>query len=332
MKPAFRLAFDGADITANVADRLLELRITDEAGLESDELTLVVDNRDHRVPLPAKGATVDASLGYGTALAPMGSFVVDELSSEGGGSGRTLTVKAKAADMRSGLKERKTRAFVNATVGDVVAQIAGEHGLEPQVDPELAAIRLGEDPYNQIDQTDESDLHFLRRIAKRHDAVAKPAFGVLTFGRGGKTETFSGLALPTVELEEGDVESWSATAPDRGRYTAATATYLDTGTRERTTVVAGGGEPVFALTQVYPDANAAMAAAQAKLGALSRGEATLRLSGQGNPALVAETRLSFSTADELAAGDWVIVRAEHVLDGSGYRTDVDCEQPGAAKS
>ena len=324
MKPAFRLLFDGTDITARVADRLVELRVTDEAGRESDQLSLTVDNRDHRVPLPAKGATVEAWMGYEGQLAPMGSFTVDELESRGGDGGRTLTVKASAADLRSELKVRRTRAFVNATLGEVVGQIAAEHGLEPRVDPELAVVPLGEPPYRQIDQTDESDLHFLRRLAERHDAVAKPAFGKLVFGRGAGGEGFTtGEPLPGLRLRETDVKSWRATAPDRGRYASATATYVDPSTRERTTVVAGEGEPAFALTQTYADASAAMTAAQGRLRSLARGEATLSLEFAGDPGAVAEGRLVFESADELAAGSWLITRAEHVLDGDGYRTDIE---------
>ncbi|USI86870.1 hypothetical protein LZ086_00110 [Acinetobacter johnsonii] len=55
-----------------------------------------------------------------------------------------------------------------------MTKIAREHGLEPIVSKSVSALKL---PH--FDQSDESDLNFLLRIAKRYDAVCKPAGGKL---------------------------------------------------------------------------------------------------------------------------------------------------------
>lgn len=56
MKPAFRISADGADITALISDRLIELQLTDKPGLESDTFQITIDDRDGAVTLPRRGA------------------------------------------------------------------------------------------------------------------------------------------------------------------------------------------------------------------------------------------------------------------------------------
>jgi phage protein D len=45
------------------------------------------------------------------------------------------------------------------------------------------------------DQASESDMNLLHRLAKRYDAIAKPAGGHLLFLRGGDAQSVTGVAL-----------------------------------------------------------------------------------------------------------------------------------------
>ncbi len=79
MTPAFHIAVDGTDITAQIRYRLLWLRVTDEAGIQSDTVELTIDDRDGLIELPRTGANMSVSLGYEeTGLFPMGAYTVDE--------------------------------------------------------------------------------------------------------------------------------------------------------------------------------------------------------------------------------------------------------------
>ena len=168
MRPAYRILADQRDITDAIRDRLLSLTLTDEAGYQSDAVSLRLDDREGRIELPRKGAKLEVELGYEErGLAQMGLYVVDEI--ELAGPPDTLTIQAKAVDMKSSLKQHKTRAWSN-TIQEIVSTIAQEHGLEPRVDSTLGAIRI---PH--IDQTEESDLHFITRLGQQYDAVGKPA-------------------------------------------------------------------------------------------------------------------------------------------------------------
>ena len=110
MTPAYRILADGKEITALIRDRLLSLKIEDNAGTQSDTLTLMLDDRDPAITIPRTGARLEVYLGYQeTSLQRMGSYTVDEVTLSG--SPNTLTIRAKAADMRKSLKACKRRSW-----------------------------------------------------------------------------------------------------------------------------------------------------------------------------------------------------------------------------
>ena len=75
--PAFRVQVEGSDITSRIADRLLDLTLTDHAGIESDSVEIRLDDAGHVIEFPRTGAKLSVSLGYRESeLEKMGLFVV----------------------------------------------------------------------------------------------------------------------------------------------------------------------------------------------------------------------------------------------------------------
>lgn len=334
MKPIWKLAADGADITGACAKRLLSLTVTDEAGIASDTIAIVLDNRDLAIAAPRKGAKLDCWMGYedsglvheDSGLVHMGLYVVDEV--EASGPPHTLTINGKAADMRNEMKAQKTRGWDGITIGDLVKTIAGEHGLIPVVAPTLASVAIP-----NLAQTNESDMALLTRVAKTHDAVAKPMAGRLLFVPRGEAKSASGKAMPSVTLGPQDFRNYRATSADRGKYGAVVARWHNPATGQPETIKVGGGEgPTHTITQKYPDADQAQRAASAKMDAFARGVGTI--SGDvvpGRPSLGAEGKMTVSGLGDVASGTWVITRAVHKLDkSSGLTTSVEGETPKGA--
>ena len=288
MRPAYRVLADQRDITDAIRDRLLSLALTDEAGYQSDAVSLRLDDREGKIELPRKGAQLEIALGYEErGLAEMGLYIVDEI--ELSGPPDTLTVQAKAVDMRASLKQHKTRAW-SATIQEIVSTIAQEHQLEPRVDPALGAIRI---PH--IDQTEESDLNFLTRLGNQYDAVGKPAGSYVLFVPHGQAQSASGQATTPVAIHRTQTSDHRVTLADRGKFQAVLAHWQDLEAGQQVTERVGDGEPVFTLRHAYPTAKEARAAAQAKLNALNRGQGTLSLTLKpGEPTLAAEARLTLS--------------------------------------
>ena len=131
MQIVYQIIADGQDITAKLQDRLISLNIIDEAGQKSDSAEITIDDRDHLVELPRTGAELNISLGVG-GLTEIGSYVVDEVSGEFAPS--TITISAKAADMLGAIRARKTRAWRDVTIEDIIELIVGE--IEDEFDVE----------------------------------------------------------------------------------------------------------------------------------------------------------------------------------------------------
>lgn len=325
MRPVFRIVIDGRqDVTDRVRDRLLSLRVTDETGLRSDAVELRLDDRGSALALPRRGAEMEVSLGWeGRRERVEGAYVVDEV--ELSGPPRTLAVRAKAADMHSSLKAQKTRSWDDVSLGGLVSSVAADHGLEARVGSALRGVRI---PH--LDQTEESDLHLLTRLAQDHDAVAKPAGGLLLFVPRGEAASATGRPMPVVDVRPGDCRRWSATIADREAYRSVLAHWHEPESGDRRTATAGSGEPAWTLRRTWASASEAREAARAKLSELKRGTVRLSLDiGPGNPAVKAEAELRLRGFRAGVDGRWVCSRVIHALDAGGYVTRAEAELPSA---
>ena len=325
-KPLFRVFIVGfGDITDTVRDRLIDLTVTDESGQQADTAEIRLDDRESRITLPRKGAEMEISFGWDREdLTRIGRYTADEF--ELNGPPDTLVIRAKGADMHSDLKAQKTRSWDDVSIGDLVAGIAADHDLEPRVGSSLRGIRI---PH--LDQTDESDMHLLTRLAREHDAVAKPASGRLFFVPRGRAASASGKPMPSVTVHRRDVRDWRVTLADRGEYKAVRAHWRETEAALRKTEQAGSGSPVYTLSKLYASATEAVEAARSKLASLTRGTGNLTLSlSRGNPVVAAESQLTLRGFREGVDGPWVCTRVRHVLSGrGGYTTGVEGAPRGA---
>lgn len=345
MRPAARVVVDGRDITANLipapfgmplldggvaihdlanGDKnspLVSLTVTDAEGLKSDSVELTIDNRE-KYRAPKKGAKIKVWLGYAeTGLVYMGSYTVDQWNKSG--ALRTLTVSAKAADLTGDLKSPKSRSYHNKTVGEIVEQIGQYHEMEAKVHPDLRDIRIG-----HIDQSNESDFHFLTRLSKRIGGNFKPADGMFIMNKAGSGTLPSGEDAPVFPITEADITSWQATGSERGSYVSASATWIDPKTGERQTVVRGKTKvkgPRFKDRRVYKTEDEAERAAQSALDGLNRGKVSLNIEMPGNTEIFAGAFIEANDIDPDVDGLFVNKNSTHTLDSSGLRTSLQCE-------
>ena len=194
----------------------------------------------------------------------------------------------------------------------VVTKIAREHGLDPFVSDAVAKIKL---PH--FDQSDESDLNFLLRIAKRYDVICKPAGGKLLFVKRGDID------LPNLILAKEQVSDWEMTSSTSDSAGTVIAYWHDKKGAKRKEVKVGDGEPVKRLRHSYQDEKSAYAAAQASLDQSRRGEDSLSLNLPGNPKISAEMPITLVNFREGIAGDWIVEQCTHNIDKSvGFKTSV----------
>ncbi|VVE34946.1 contractile injection system protein, VgrG/Pvc8 family [Pandoraea fibrosis] len=321
MTPDFSIVADGHDITPHIATRLVRGRITDEAGVESDQCSLTLDDRGNVLAWPAKGAKLTVSLGYKeTGLHKMGDYVVDEV--EYSEPPAQFVIRAKAADYANAyLKTQKTRSWPkNTTIGQLVTKIASEYKLKARVSPSLASVQLP-----TTHQTEESDLHLLTRIAREFDAIAKPAAGHLLFVKKGQSVDAAGRPLPTVQVTKSGKTSVRVIEADRDRYRSVLAYFHDPNSGRRVPVRFDIGEPTFTLRYNYANRDQAFAAARAKRHALDRNAKQLNVSMPGDALAVAESPLKVSGFREGVNGDWVASGVYHDFSRQGFNTTIKAD-------
>lgn len=326
MTPDYQILADRQDITAAIADRLLSLRVTDESGIQSDMLELRMDDRDRKIRLPRTGAELELNLGYiETGLRRIGLYTVDEVSIEGPPD--TLIIRARAADFRQSLKAQRTQSWELVSLSDIVSTIASRHGLAP-----IIADTLKQSMIEHVDQTDESDLHFLTRLGKAYGAIAKPAEGRLLFVPEGEAKTASGKSIPAVTLNRDQLTRWRFSYVDREKYQAVIAHWHNakTGKKEPVRIGPDSAEPAFTLRGNHPDAEAAKVAAEAKLKALKRGTSSGSVTLAGDMRLMAEGKLVLSGFGKTPDGEWSIQRVEHSLNSSGLITSIELQASSGA--
>lgn len=336
MRPAFRIISSGNDITAQISDRLLSIRVQDEAGQKSDTVELTLDDRGQDLPLPTEKTELQVFLGYShgnNSPQEMGTYVVDEV--EFSYPPATVKVRGKAMEFSPTFKQPKTRSWHEKTISEIVSQIAGEHSLTPQVHPAYRNRRI-----DHIDQTEESDAHFLTRLAKLHGATAKPAEGMLVFIPQGAGVSVQGRQLPAASLTVQEVNSYRATVKDRGRYAKVQAKYQDKETGTEKTVeapVPGASAPLFGEKptvyqdrKLYPTREEALEAAKAKGVQLTSGLTTIDLTCAGRPDIFAERPLNLTGFRDEMNATWVIQSVTHEYSSSGYSTKITCGTGGSA--
>ena len=329
---AFKVTLDGTDLTDKIAPRLLSLSLTEKRGGEADQLDIVMHDADGRLVIPNEGAVIRVQLGWKqgadvrVGLVDKGRFKVDE--AEWSGPPDTVTVRARSADLTADYRVRREKSWKDTTVGAIVREIAGRHGLEARISPELASIEV-----KSLGQDEKSDMALVRELGRRHDAVATVKNRRLIFAARGKAMTASGKTLPTARIEKKGQERYSFRRVERSQAAGVEARWYDQGAAERKTVKAGGGGKGKAkrLKRIYGSEAEAREAAQAEAKSLARGAAEFDLDlPLGRADLAPEQPVTLSGfKTEPDTKKWIIAELTHSFDGQGgFKTKLKLETAG----
>lgn len=324
-RPICKVVVNGNDITSLLVGgpmpRLVSIELTDNRGLEADQLDITLSDHDGRLAIPPRGATVRLWLGWDdTGLVDKGSFTVDE--TEHSGAPDILSIRARSADLRGGLKTKKERSFDATTLGTVIGAIATAQGLTPVVSAVLAGIEL-----LHLDQANESDANLLSRLGREHDAIATVKADRLLFLPTGKATTASGLSLPHVTLTRADGDQHRFLQADRDAYTGVKAYYYEVNSAEKKEAIAGGGENIKELRHSFTDQTSALQAARAEWNRLQRGTATLSYTlARGRPELTPDQTYSLTGIKaEIAAIIWLGGNLRHSFTSDSLTTSMELE-------
>jgi len=329
MTPAFKIIANEQDVSDRIREHLISGTLTDNEGMKSDTLEIQLRDRDGTLQIPPSGTELKFHLGYWeTGTVYKGLFIYD---GDYGIRPDRIILRATAAHLgnsetlkgfKATLKSHKTRSWHQQTLGAIVQAIAAEHGYKGRVHSDFT-----EELIQHVDQTDESDLNFLTRLARDRNAVAKPAGGFLVFVPRKKGLSVTGQQLATLSLQKADLSSWSLDRDERGRYQSVEAGWTDLGTGDRITETAGAGEPVKKLRGTFPSKAEAMQSAEAELRRIELAKAQPKFSFAGWPEIGAEGLVNIAGLRDEMNGTWSITKATHSFSDTGYTTSIDCELP-----
>jgi hypothetical protein len=333
MRPRFRLDIGGTDITDRISDRVLSIKVNDEAGQKSDTLDISLDDRDGALSIPEARAEMQIWLGYDDGdLTYMGRFTIDEVALKSNPA--TMTIRGKASDSSPEFKASKSRSWHQQTIGEIVETIAAEHDLTPGVHTSYAKKLI-----DHIDQSNESDGHFLTRLGKLYGAVAKPADGRLLFVPEGQGISTTGQTLSAAIITQEEISSLSATIKERGAYSGVTTRYRDKETNREVEVETKeewtsflGTAPIFQDKKLYTSRDMAEQAGKAELNRLRGGNVSIDFTMPGRPDIFAERPIKLEGVRSPLAGDWIVKTVSHTLGNSGLQTKVSAGSKAAQGS
>lgn len=323
-QPAYRLSYNGRDITADINDFVLGVTYVDNLSGEADELNVELEDTDGRwlnAWYPEHGAALTLALGYeGEALMSMGEFDLDELECSGPPS--VVRIRALAAGLRKPVRSRRSRGYEQTSLDKVVARVARRMGV--QLQSEIDPI-----PLDRLTQYQESDLQFLTRLADEYGYICKLMDNGTNLVFWRRDERFS--AEPLLRLTMADVSSWSVTdkvgevpvkvttqyhQPEKKQLMASTVADGETALVPAEGVSSSADE--VKLSRRAGSQQAADAQARAELDRRALERTRVELSLPGDPTLLAGAMIELAEWGRLS-GRYVINQARHELSRSqGY--------------
>lgn len=184
---------------------------------------------------------------------------------------------------------------------------------------------------DHIDQSNETDMGFITRLAGRYNAVTKPINELYVLAESGQVKSLSGQQLPDVRLSvthdnrPGEQAFISARIDEsaRAKYQGCRVNWWD-GAASRQRVVEVGIAPFKTLRQRCQSETEARSVAQGELRRVGREGLTIAIDCPGNPLLSAEGLLLLDeTWPGYMQGRWSIDKVTHVGDTTtGYRSSI----------
>ena len=252
---------DGESLLPRIKPRLVSASLAEKREAEADELQVRLSNSDGLLAVPEPGAVLSLAMGWerggdvAVGLVDKGTFTIDEVGQEGPPDVVILT--GRSADLTGQLRQRRTKAWRDTTLGSVLDEIAQRHGRQARIEASLASQAIA-----VIEQEGKSDMAFVRDLGQRYDAIATWKNGLLLFLPIGGSATAGGTPLGDVVLTKREGWRWTFNQADRESYDGAEAQWQDQDAGRRRTVQVGG-ENRRRLKRVYASEAEARQAADA---------------------------------------------------------------------
>ncbi len=253
----------GLDLMGRLKGLWLEVKVTDNAGQESDKATILCLGPPGRFGIPKRDEEFDIYMGWADeGLVHQGRFSFQKANARGAPEeGDRISLDFKAADFVDDLKASGRQHYDEGTTfGEVLRKEAQRAGLSAVVDPALDTVKLG---YRL--RWDQSPIDFLNEVADELGATVKPAGGKLVAMKRGAGKTGTGRELAPVLIQRRRGFSYDIDIEPRPEAGSVAASWQDdkTGRRKLEKVRTGRDGPIVVLPHPFRSEIEAREAAQA---------------------------------------------------------------------
>ena len=252
-------------------------------------------------------------------------------------------IRVLAEDRLQALRmTRRTRTYLDVSDSDVFQQIAGDHGLTPDVSVTGPTHKV-------LSQLDLTDLAFLRERARAIDAElwvegktlkaqqrAARNGGSHTLGHGNELRELTLAADLAHQRTSVGVGGWDVSAKDALEFQAtesAVSAELNGGESGSAVLSSALGDRKEAVAYAVP---LTLQEAQLRAESLFRGRARRFVSGRGVAQTTSKLRVgthaTLKNIGPLFEGEYYVTWVRHLFDGAaGLRTEFGVERPGLGR-
>ena len=305
-KPTVILEKDGAPILdVFLKEHLVSLRYIDALDDEMDGLTLVFSTF---VEAPKEGSKVKLFLGFDGVVDDMGEFY--PTGSKENYENFTMEIRLMPVDFSKGFKQKRTQSYKNITLHALVAEIAKRNGLKSKVAVEDFTLTSKQ-------QSNTSDLSFLKNIAKEYNASFGVKHGTIMFAPKSLGKEKS--TLPHITLSLGEMLHLEIEKNYKTIYKSGEGKFRDSKHNRDRTVTVGAGKPKLVVEGSYTDSADAKLKIQAALEKENAG--AIEGSFSTTAYVIAGALLTLILPDRVIS-DLQTVEVVHTLEQSGYVKNV----------
>jgi phage protein D len=246
----------------------------------------------------------------------------------------TVLAEDKLQDLRM---TRRTRSFEQASTADIVNRVAGDHGLQAQVDVDSIS-------YAVAAQVNQSDLAFLRELARAADAElwiengalhaqarSRRRAGPVTLVYGQTLQEFAVLADLAQQRTALTVSGWDVagkTAIDEQATDSSVQNELDGGRSGAALLQEKFGARTEQIAHQMPlSSGEARACADAGFRRQARRFVTGRGVAEGDARIRVGAKVTLGELGPLFNGAYYVSAVRHAFDARGYRTSFTVERP-----
>lgn len=325
-----KVLYNGKNISEEISKYILSLKYNDNTEGASDSIEITVEDVEGLWKngwYPEKGAELTVSIGQNNVFLDCGVFQIDKIQASGPPD--VVNINGLGAGLSGQIRTKVSAAHANKTLLQIANTVAQKNGLTVQGNVLPIVIE-------RQTQNDETDLHFLNRIAKE--------YGYL-FSVRGKKLVF--LLMETLEelpskfsLEKTDLISYDLSDDTLKTYSKVEVKYHNPKTAEVSTYVETvenkDGVPFTYIKST--DTLTIHTKAENEQQAKAKGKAALyranslqqegSLSLVGNPYACAGNNFEQNGLG-LFSGVYHIMKSSHTVDRSnGWTVDVDIKKVG----